>query len=1104
MGASLDVWRQRIGLFTMPSSKEKPLQMEAYPCSGSWRMGIGGATFARILFAVAIASMYLNAFPARCNTVTSCGDVEQNPGPLTPMLEDVFLQQLHNKDPQISLPSFTLRNKHIHQLHEFKKCNHCSWETVVEWLKVLIPTFPKGADDIQWDKKINKQWGTLLNKRLLLLKSKKRNPAACNEWDETTYNLPSVTGQRNPRSATCHASSFMVEVTKEQNKQLIQENASLKQENEVLSTRLDPHECDLLKRRLEQHKTNNKKLRKDNMDLEKELEKSATKCEKNKRDKKRLSAAVCAMQKKMDKLEDMPSTSESQVVEILTSSVNDLQEMCDLQKEQIKQLKNQNAELKDENRALKSKTLKLKDEKGTFLPLVNRCVWKLLDCNVSFGNIGKVMEVVLEMVDVKLGDKISQTTVRNMNAQRLLVAQEQLKDLRSRKNTTISTDETPKAGNVYMTYTITDDNQQSFVLGLRQMVSKSAKHTLDMLKIVLSDISDICRTNSLDKGDTGLKILTQIKNTMSDRAATETKFNDLLATYRSECLPLMTEGWDHFTKEAKGKMNEMNNFFCGLHLLTSIAESVAVSFKKFEDTFLDGQKAGAANVAGVTVLNSTESGTLRLVRNTCKAFARGGDDKSGCHRDWKTYMKTVHNSKTFFLPFRGNRFNVVFLFGGYVYHLQDKIKDFLSAYHGQTNGLLKAVYADCCVPLYIAGCKVLGLVNKLISAPLWRFTESEGHIIEMVDFYTKMDNFLKEVTMNNEKLIEFSTGEFVCFPDDQISQDEVYSSIIRRGQHDEITMGMLQHTLLTIRQTLHRMTHQFLPGGEFYKNQKDASLQEVTKSVPKHNKLPERIFGYFGYLLGKRPNSSDIANEAQVMFLLNKTADYVSKLSNTDLGILISKVRTEERDLRKKAKQRQQDLFKELIERQEQKKREIETSRMRTLKRKEDLTSIIVDAGLWQTFEMVESKMNDADDDKERYNACKNQIKFRRQCLQQYLPEDKGFTFTEKGGKPKHWKVLRDHLNKFISAAICTPMSKSCTKTPDNEHFTVPLLTGKTVDHSYNDEDDSQTIYRGQVISQVPGFPSWYNIKYEGDEAIYSYKLVDDYKEGNLTIVVDN
>ena len=178
--------------------------------------------------------------------------------------------------------------------------------------------------------------------------------------------------------------------------------------------------------------------------------------------------------------------------------------------------------------------------------------------------------------------------------------------------------------------------------------------------------------------------------------------------------------------------------------------------------------------------------------------------------------------------------------------------------------------------------------------------------------------------------------------------------------------------------------------------------------------------------------------------------------------------------------------------------------RIRTLKRKEELTSIIVDVGLWQTFEMVNTKMNDADDDKERYNACKNQIKFRRQCLQQYLPEDKGFTFTEKGGKPKNWTVLRDHLNKFISAAISTPSSKSCTRTPDNEHCTVPLLTGKTVDHVYNNEEGSKTIYSGKVISQVPGFPSSYNIKYEGDEAIYSYKLVDDYKEGNLTIVVDN
>ena len=66
----------------------------------------------------------------------------------------------------------------------------------------------------------------------------------------------------------------------------------------------------------------------------------------------------------------------------------------------------------------------------------------------------------------------------------------------------------------------------------------------------------------------------------------------------------------------------------------------------------------------------------------------------------------------------------------------------------------------------------------------------------------------------------------------------------------------------------------------------------------------------------------------------------------------------------------------------------------------------------------------------------------------------------------------------------------------------IPLLKGKSVIHYYS-EGDERVPYRGTVISQVPGFPSWFNIKYDGDSAIYSYKLVDDYKEGNLEIVVE-
>jgi len=39
-------------------------------------------------------------------------------------------------------------------------------------------------------------------------------------------------------------------------------------------------------------------------------------------------------------------------------------------------------------------------------------------------------------------------------------------------------------------------------------------------------------------------------------------------------------------------------------------------------------------------------------------------------------------------------------------------------------------------------------------------------------------------------------------------------------------------------------------------------------------------------------------------------------------------------------------------------------------------------------------------------------------------------------------------------------------------------------------------------LLQLPGYPKWYNVEYIGDEAIYSYRLMDDYILGDLTIVL--
>ena len=93
-------------------------------------------------------------------------------------------------------------------------------------------------------------------------------------------------------------------------------------------------------------------------------------------------------------------------------------------------------------------------------------------------------------------------------------------------------------------------------------------------------------------------------------------FNNMLKSYREECLPLYMDNWDNFSSPAREKLSEMYNFFCGLHLLTSMADSVAASFKQFEEIHLEGKKVGAAAEAGINVFN-TSSGIIRLVQNAC-------------------------------------------------------------------------------------------------------------------------------------------------------------------------------------------------------------------------------------------------------------------------------------------------------------------------------------------------------------------------------------------------------------------------------------------------------------------------------------------------------
>ena len=102
------------------------------------------------------------------------------------------------------------------------------------------------------------------------------------------------------------------------------------------------------------------------------------------------------------------------------------------------------------------------------------------------------------------------------------------------------------------------------------MVCGSAEHTLDLLKDVVKELTDVGEHRG--RSNAGGKLTSSIKNTMTDRAAVNTKFNSMLETYQKEIVSGLLENWSDLSDEEQASVTKVNNYFCGLHLLVNLAE----------------------------------------------------------------------------------------------------------------------------------------------------------------------------------------------------------------------------------------------------------------------------------------------------------------------------------------------------------------------------------------------------------------------------------------------------------------------------------------------------------------------------------------------------
>lgn len=97
----------------------------------------------------------------------------------------------------------------------------------------------------------------------------------------------------------------------------------------------------------------------------------------------------------------------------------------------------------------------------------------------------------------------------------------------------------------------------------------TASTQLDTMK---EELVDIANTGKEGNGNAFVeKIVSSVKNVMSDRCTVQNRFNDL-AKYMSDIFPNVVQGWSELCETEQTKLSKMNDFFCGNHFIIGRAD----------------------------------------------------------------------------------------------------------------------------------------------------------------------------------------------------------------------------------------------------------------------------------------------------------------------------------------------------------------------------------------------------------------------------------------------------------------------------------------------------------------------------------------------------
>ena len=922
-------------------------------------------------------------------------------------------------------------------------------------------------------------------------------------------------------SAKCMKNEALFEKASKENEELVKNMNMLKQKSEA--------ELNKMKTKLSNERKENKRLIAVNESLKnnmKQLETSKNiNISKMRVEKKKL-------QRQLKTLQNLPGKDRKA----------DIEKLEKLDKE-VKELNRENRELEQLVEILKKDEI-ITFEDGKYTNEIREVVMELIADNVSIGRINNVITTVLKLTSQKIQDERlpSTGTKCRILKESLHAAMNQVGTamteggIQENAGNVLHGDGTSKYHRHIQNFQITTKSGRSYSFGLTEVASGDVDSTISALEQSIQDLADAVTSNKSDSDKKFAELIASIKTTMSDLGPINPGFNQQLRELRESVLPTAVVNWNNLSSSQKKDLSDMANFFCKLHLLANFATECDKVLKGLEDIMMDGYNP-------VFAFNTKESGGVRLVRTACKAFHERGCDKSGVGGHFLSFL-SGRNEKLYLEHFIGNRFNILFVNAGAVYYHKDAIQDFVKSWP-DPNNLLKAVNEDCSHELFLAEIRALGIINKIITGPLWRLIEKADNILALNQDLYKLKMKLSEMCVDASSIFkggkifdETKTNGDTIDTVDKVSEKLFESTT---ADFDVLTQQCLEVALHGILIILERQCEDQLPGGKYWKPNDKLNL--MGQNVPTTNKLSEADFGMVDLLIRTKPNLSTEGMLTLIMWSKNKTAKWLCELNYDERNRVMDAARKNYPVLKEKFKQRNSNLIQEKMKMVEKKQNEVKEKKQKADLKKVEVYNSFLELGMaaWVSKDEALDKANKIVDEKMKVKVIVGQLMFNKHILGVQCPANL-FNKTKKG-VPLSSKELLDSLLQVIEflklpSTYQPPTSSLKPIEVRNEAFAAGkkdladkvqnarigrytaiqaqkllprlmeepyLLVGKQIKHLLVDSDGTETWDRGTVTciekNNKNVMRTTYSVTYDNDpDDPLSFPLLTDLKKGDLII----